>query len=104
MPENNHVCGVCGAGYYCCNASEAYNSPKKIACSDECFKAWIAWIDYRDGRIDRDEYIQRIDASGLDLIKLHGVMADAYYGDAEKEPAEAKPVVKRKAGIRKKEK
>lgn len=90
MPENNHVCGVCGVGYYCCNASEAYNSPKRIACSDECFRVWVAWINYRDGLIDRDEYVRQVDASGMDLAKLHGVMAESYHaGEMADEPKTA---------------
>ena len=53
---------------------------------------WVAWINYRDGLIDRDEYARQVDASGMDLAKLHGVMAENYC--AEKKVDEPETVSK----------
>ena len=51
---------------------------------------WVAWINYRDGLIDLDEYIRQVDASGMNLVKLHGVMAENYHAGKEAdEPATA---------------
>ena len=53
---------------------------------------WVAWINYRDGLIDRDEYVRQVDASGMDLAKLHGAMAESYR--AEKKADEPETVAK----------
>ena len=81
VKQHNHHCIVCGTGYhYCndCNKIASFTPWRKIACSNECYQAHLAYIEYRDITHDAKRFAELIDFCGIDVGKMHQVLKEAY--------------------------
>lgn len=69
----NHRCIVCGEGYYHCNDCsnmKSFTPWRSVACSAECYQAYLAYLEYRDQTKDAKLFAEQIDRIGVSTRKL----------------------------------
>lgn len=88
----NHHCIICGKGYYhCndCNEMKSFSPWRKVACSTECYQAYLAFMEYRDDDHDALKFVKQIDWIGIELGKLSEPLAGVYEMGKNMEKTEA---------------
>jgi len=97
MPKKpNHTCVTCGATYYNCDgcASMGAVTPwRSIACSVECYQAFLTVKELQAGRVTKAEADEMIQRSGFDTNKaLPSVREALTPAPAETSVSEVTPV------------